>query len=452
MRKLAAVTLLYSRDYLPGCYTLGHRLREWRESGFEFEVVVLTTDALLEELEEVDRHLLTAVFDEVLVAGVNSNDVRKRGLPAVQQGNAENLLLLGRPELNSTLLKIELWSLAQYDQILYLDADTLPLSKDLLFLFEELEDQTANQIAAVPDVGWPDMFNSGVMMLVPDSKIYTQLHRWAIAKSSVDGADQGLLNQFFNVRYMNPRDSRARLGVSNKSRTKLYSREWIVMPFVNNVTLPNQGYESTPALRYFHDMINLVHFIGSQKPWKVSESALVTSRSHSEYVHEWWSLYHEFQTYYGLNEIMRSLTLDESIDEIASNAALPLAEQQKSQCESIMKAREYSISQSRSPKALPYLEPTSTEKKFQSSVNKHEGSSYSVGRNNHTLSSAKNNEEMKHSIPSTLASAPKIQPQPASEPKIKNPPTSSSMPLKPRSEFKFSWEDSPTRVERVFPS
>ena len=58
--------------------------------------------------------------------------------------------------------------------------------------------QTTSQVGAIADIGWPDMFNSGVMMLIPDADTASVLQNYIIENTSIDGSDQGILNQFFN--------------------------------------------------------------------------------------------------------------------------------------------------------------------------------------------------------------------------------------------------------------
>lgn len=69
-----------------------------------------------------------------------------------------------------------------------MDADSLVLQNiDDLFLREEL--------SAAPDPGWPDCFNSGVFVFVPDLKTYHALIDLALTKGSFDGADQVRMNR-----------------------------------------------------------------------------------------------------------------------------------------------------------------------------------------------------------------------------------------------------------------
>lgn len=101
------------------------------------------------------------------------------------------LAAMKRPELGVTLTKIHCWSLTQYKKCVFLDADTLLLqNSDELFAREEL--------SAVPDIGWPDCFNSGVFVFVPRNETFAALVQLMADEGSFDGGDQGLLNSYFS--------------------------------------------------------------------------------------------------------------------------------------------------------------------------------------------------------------------------------------------------------------
>lgn len=165
-----------------------------------------------------------------------------------------------RPELKPTFSKINLFKLTQFEKLLYLDADTLPLS-NLSNLFQMTISPT--QIVASPDSGWPDIFNSGVFLISPSYQTYSNLlEKTQSINPSFDGADQGLLNQYFQ------------------------NENWIKLPFLYNVT-PSGQYQYEPAYKYFQNDIKLLHFIGSSKPWSSGD------RSDGE-KWRWWRKFHEF--------------------------------------------------------------------------------------------------------------------------------------------------------------
>ncbi len=70
-------------------------------------------------------------------------------------------LILGRLDLFAVLTKLHVFRLMQYEKIIFLDADVLPV-RPLSHLFT-----LPHEFSAVPDIGWPDIFNSGVMVLTP---------------------------------------------------------------------------------------------------------------------------------------------------------------------------------------------------------------------------------------------------------------------------------------------
>lgn len=104
--------------------------------------------------------------------------------------DAAILEALKRPELNVTLTKIHCWKLEQYKKCVFMDADTLVI-KNIDELFEREE------LSAVPDIGWPDCFNTGVFVFKPSLQTFNELVQLAAKEGSFDGGDQGLLNTYF---------------------------------------------------------------------------------------------------------------------------------------------------------------------------------------------------------------------------------------------------------------
>ena len=118
--------------------------------------------------------------------------------------------------------------------------------------------------AAVPDIGWPDCFNSGMMVLNPNMGDYFSLLALAQRGISFDGADQGLLNMHF--------------------------RDWERLSFAYNCT-PSGNYQYVPAYRHFQSSINAVHFIGRDKPWILGRENRFNHGVYGELMGMWWSVY-----------------------------------------------------------------------------------------------------------------------------------------------------------------
>jgi glycogenin glucosyltransferase len=171
-----------------------------------------------------------------------------------------NLYLMGRPDLLYTFTKIALWRQTQFSKIVYMDADMLALQNmDHLF-------QLDHPFAAAPDIGWPDCFNSGFMLLSPNMGDYHALETLTQSGESFDGADQGLLNQYYQ------------------------HRPWHRLSFTYNCT-QSAEYQWQPAYRYYKASIKAVHFIGKDKPWFVGRQRSTGSGIHGELGNQWWAVY-----------------------------------------------------------------------------------------------------------------------------------------------------------------
>ncbi|KAK6465551.1 transferase activity protein [Scheffersomyces coipomensis] len=240
----AVFTLLYTASYLPGALVLGSSLKKLiDQNGQDIDIGILI------DKSKFSNHQLSLLnqFYNVLI------DVN----PLKSTITDKLIHDLGRPELDKTFTKINLWSLIDYETVLYLDSDTLPVLPtssnqgsviDLLSL-----DFPKFKILAAPDSGFPDIFNSGVFVLKPNLNDYTildNLVRESITNPNVsfDGADQGLLNQYFNTQ---PDWVRALLSQDNTNVNDAFNTtNWIKIPFLYNVT-PSSQYEYLPAFKHF---------------------------------------------------------------------------------------------------------------------------------------------------------------------------------------------------------
>uniref|UniRef100_A0A8L8Q0G3 glycogenin glucosyltransferase n=1 Tax=Heligmosomoides polygyrus TaxID=6339 RepID=A0A8L8Q0G3_HELPZ len=85
--------------------------------------------------------------------------------------------------------KLRLWSLTDFDVILYLDLDVLPLKDPAPIL------SCGSFCAAFRH---SDKFNSGVLVLKPNLTVYEDLLAKAPNLATYDGGDQGFLNSYFD--------------------------------------------------------------------------------------------------------------------------------------------------------------------------------------------------------------------------------------------------------------
>ncbi|KAF2202383.1 nucleotide-diphospho-sugar transferase [Delitschia confertaspora ATCC 74209] len=235
-------TLLLNDSYLPGAAVLAHSLHD---AGTKKKLAVLVT---LDTLSADTVTELKSLYDYIIPVEPMHNP------------NPSNLYLMGRPDLAFAFTKINLWRQIQFRKIVYLDADVV-----VLRALDELFDIEA-PFAAAPDIGWPDAFNTGVMVITPSMGEFWALQTMAAAGDSFDGADQGLLNQYYK------------------------HREWHRLSFTYNCT-PNAQYQWEPAYRYYKSGISAVHFIGKDKPWTQGRSGRGGFGTYNELHARWWAVY-----------------------------------------------------------------------------------------------------------------------------------------------------------------
>lgn len=167
---------------------------------------------------------------------------------------------MSRGDLLHTFTKIALWRQDQFRKIVFLDADVVALrAPDELFDIEA-------PFAAASDVGWPDCFNTGVMVISPNMGDYWALRTHADAGDSFDGADQGLLNQYYE------------------------HKGWHRIDFTYNCT-PSAQYQWEPAYMYKKNSISMVHFIGKDKPWNKPRQTRIGSDVYNELLGRWWAVH-----------------------------------------------------------------------------------------------------------------------------------------------------------------
>ncbi|CAA9958885.1 Glycosyltransferase family 8 protein [Pyrenophora teres f. maculata] len=236
----AYITLLMSDSYLPGAVVLANSLRD---AGTKKKLAVLVT---MDTLSADTIGELKTLYDYLIP------------VQRIRSSNTANLYLMGRPDLAFAFTKIAVWRQTQFRKLVYLDADVVALRA-----LDELFDIEAS-FAAAPDIGWPDAFNSGVMVIKPDMGEYWALQTMAAAGDSFDGADQGLLNQYFE------------------------HRPWQRLKFTYNCT-PNAEYQWEPAYRHYKRDIAAVHFIGKNKPWSSQHSG--GTGVYGELLARWWAVH-----------------------------------------------------------------------------------------------------------------------------------------------------------------
>lgn len=291
-QRFAFVTLITTDHYLPGALVLAHSLRQAHATSSKPAGTLTPADlanlgaAGLSNRTSIDKKVdliclvtpatvsvrtvktLVRYFDKVVgveplsfssLAAAKANErgdpkdrhsIEAKKARRVRNETRKKLALLGRPDLGeksgAALTKLHAWRLTGYDKIIFLDADILVL-RPIAHLFS-----ITSPLAASPDIGWPDAFNSGLMVLTPSLTTFSAMREYAIQSGSWDGADQGFLNDFYG-------------GEQGGSETGP-GGGWQRLPFRYNVT-PNAGYTFAPAYERYSSGIMTAHFIGQHKPW-----------------------------------------------------------------------------------------------------------------------------------------------------------------------------------------
>lgn len=234
MSKVAYVTLLLNSGYLPGTLTLAASLLNTET---KIPLILLLSKSSISD----------TVYDIIVKSNYFQRIIDIDSYLLKTRSEFELDELLNRRDLSLTLTKLNVWRLTDYDRLVYLDSDML-VKENIDSLFNIYDSElTENGIIASPDSGWPDIFNSGLFVIKPSLATFGKLLDFYENNSSFDGADQGLLNEFFNLSGDDYR--------------------WFRLPFVYNCTL-NSNYEYLPAMIRFKDSIKIFHFIGLNKPWK----------------------------------------------------------------------------------------------------------------------------------------------------------------------------------------
>ncbi|KAJ3333114.1 Lanosterol synthase (Oxidosqualene--lanosterol cyclase) [Blyttiomyces sp. JEL0837] len=306
----AFVTLVTSDSYLPGALTLAHGLRL---HGTTIPIIVLCPP---NSLSGATISTLYRAFDKVIYV-----PLLKSGSAA---GDSANLELLGRSELDITYTKFHVFNpdvIGSYEKVVFMDADSFPL-RNVDELFDFIQGDIG--FAAAPDVGWPDIFNSGVFVLRPNKVIYDALVWAANTWGSFDGGDQGILNTFFSSWSGYPSSTGQEFS-SQDGRPEWPNVRAGRLPFIYNVT-PSAVYSYLPAFMKFRTDIAIVHFAGTVKPWqqtRLTSGGILplglpegTVNLHAD----WWRIYDDLLNTWRVEDEARKTAGNKEIDDKVNEA------------------------------------------------------------------------------------------------------------------------------------
>ena len=178
-KKFAYVTLLCDDGFDAPAYTSLHTLAEHAD--------LATTDIIVLAHRSISEH----IKNNIRTLGANVINI-KHEVPYPFKVTATRAQI-HKPCRYSKLL---LWTLTQYERIVYFDLDVIFLqSVNDLFLRDEL--------TAVPDGNPPDYFNSGIFVAQPNKATFERMMQH-LNLPSYNVGDQGFLNMFFDTWYSGP--------------------------------------------------------------------------------------------------------------------------------------------------------------------------------------------------------------------------------------------------------
>jgi len=166
--------------------------------------------------------------------------------------------------------KLNLWSLTDYERLIYIDADCI-VKSSLSELFTM--DLGTAAFAAAPDIFPPDCFNAGVLVVRPDLAVFNDLVSKIELLETYDGGDTGFLNAYYNTWYT--------LGSENKLDFSYNAQR--TMHWMTFKKQPNywNALEKRP--------IKIIHFSSTPKPWEQKDGRCKLG----ELELYWWEIYKE---------------------------------------------------------------------------------------------------------------------------------------------------------------
>jgi glycogenin glucosyltransferase len=184
MRTAYVTTLCNGDGYVPGVEALGRSLD--RTATVHEKVLLVTPD-------------VPAAARQTLSEG----GWRVQQVEVIENPNPSTSQLFAR--FANTFTKLRAFELTDYDKLVLLDADTIVL-QNIDDLFER------PNMSAAPDFLLPDRFNSGVLVVEPDKRLFERMLESLLTSESYDGGDQGFLNTFFPDWYTGPAARRLPAG------------------------------------------------------------------------------------------------------------------------------------------------------------------------------------------------------------------------------------------------
>ena len=173
MGKFAYVTLVARDKYIDGALCMAKTL----QAHSVYPLIGMTFDLSEEEIEKLEN------------AGMRCRAVEK--ISSVNAGIGDN-----KPRLDDftyTYTKLHAFGYSEYDRVIFIDSDVIVV-KSIDHLFKDVKTDFA---ACAQTPYFEHVFNSGMMVFKPSKVLFEDLMAKKDVLSSIDGSDQGFLNEYF---------------------------------------------------------------------------------------------------------------------------------------------------------------------------------------------------------------------------------------------------------------
>lgn len=233
------VTLLSSNDYVIGVVMLYLSLQKVKT---EYSLFVLCSDILSQKsMKILDKFRIHYKF---ITNHINVDTTKV---------NTDE----GYDHWNRTFDKIHIWTLTEFDKVVYLDSD-MQVIRNIDYLFD------VPHMSAVIADQWNEPglmeLNSGLMVITPNIKEYNNMKRmW----------ESGVIKL---------------KNVGDQDVIRAYYKDWNKQKILHLDPGLNVFYSevSTGIIKKENvQPVSVIHYIGSRKPWMVSLSAILNRMKHN---------------------------------------------------------------------------------------------------------------------------------------------------------------------------
>lgn len=239
MNKCCYVCVLSTDDYLKGILVLNENLKHLNT---KYDLLCLINNNILLETRRVLEFfgIKYKVIDEISYDSIN----------------------IENPYWIYTFDKINIFSLVEYEKIVYLDSDLLILNN-----IDELFDY--NSLSMCKDAPFSELFNTGVIVLNPNLDDYNKMKDLVRIQDTKNQkiSDQNIINEYFNGK-INQLDQ-----IYNEMRIIWdYDFKTNFIECYDNY-IDAKIYKKNVELRLKTENPKILHYIGQSKPFNINGMA-----------------------------------------------------------------------------------------------------------------------------------------------------------------------------------